>query len=440
MKLSGELFGIFIGAMLVNNFTLAYFLGLCPFFGVTWRLETAFRLGLANIFVMLITSLAAWVLETFVLVHAPYLRLIAFIVVIASTVQFVEMFIKKVAPAPLPRPRHLPAPDHHQLRHPRPGAVPDQPRLRAAPGPRLRPRRRRRADAGAGADGGPARGVGALRRAVPAARHGDEPADRRPPVAGLHGLCGALRERFVMAGGWLGDVAAVAGLAALCGGWVALQAWVARWDPCQPGVEGNCGCKGWKAAGEGKTCTRKTAGSAAGEAELVRFPCAPVAAGGASVCGTGRGRGSRPGNSSLSEDYEGGLASASAGRYRRTTPIGSPLARSRRPSPGAPPPSLIVGRVSCAEEVSWKVESSSIRRFNTANRSSAAPGFRWFGYWQSSPGECPKQDVMAEYDLDREDLLAVFRYAAELIDREKVHPLPATSVHTHLRSTLASSS
>ena len=98
MELGGELVGIFIGAMLVNNFTLAYFLGLCPFFGVTGRLETAFRLGLANIFVMLITSLAAWLLETYVLVHAPYLRLIAFIVVIASTVQFVEMFIKKVAP------------------------------------------------------------------------------------------------------------------------------------------------------------------------------------------------------------------------------------------------------------------------------------------------------------------------------------------------------
>ena len=96
--MGGELLGIFVGAMLVNNFTLAYFLGLCPFFGVTGRLVTAFRLGLANIFVMLITSFAAWFLESFVLVHVPYLRLIAFIVVIASTVQFVEMFVKKVAP------------------------------------------------------------------------------------------------------------------------------------------------------------------------------------------------------------------------------------------------------------------------------------------------------------------------------------------------------
>jgi electron transport complex protein RnfA len=94
----GSLVGIFVGAMLVNNFTLAYFLGLCPFLGVTGKLQTAFRLGLANIFVMLITSLAAWLLETFILVYAPYLRLIAFIVVIASTVQFVEMFVRKASP------------------------------------------------------------------------------------------------------------------------------------------------------------------------------------------------------------------------------------------------------------------------------------------------------------------------------------------------------
>jgi electron transport complex protein RnfA len=94
----GELVFIFVSASLINNFTLAYFLGLCPFFGVTGRLDTAFRLGLANIFVLLITSLAAWFLNSFILVHAPYLRLISFIVVIASTVQFVEMVIKKLSP------------------------------------------------------------------------------------------------------------------------------------------------------------------------------------------------------------------------------------------------------------------------------------------------------------------------------------------------------
>lgn len=94
-----ELIGIFIGALLVNNFVLSYFLGLCPFFGVSGRLQTAFRLGMATTFVMLVTSMAAWVLNVTVLVHAPYLRLISFILVIASAVQFVEMVIKKVSPA-----------------------------------------------------------------------------------------------------------------------------------------------------------------------------------------------------------------------------------------------------------------------------------------------------------------------------------------------------
>lgn len=95
----GNLFWIFASAAVINNFTLAYFLGLCPFFGVSKRIETAFRLGLANIFVMLITSVCAWFLNTFVLQYAPYLRLMTFIVVIASTVQFVEMAIKKLSPA-----------------------------------------------------------------------------------------------------------------------------------------------------------------------------------------------------------------------------------------------------------------------------------------------------------------------------------------------------
>lgn len=93
-----QLAWIFVSAVLVNNFTLAYFLGLCPFFGVSSRLETAFRLGLATIFVLVITSVCAWALNSFILPYAPYLRLISFIVVIASTVQFVEMVIRKMAP------------------------------------------------------------------------------------------------------------------------------------------------------------------------------------------------------------------------------------------------------------------------------------------------------------------------------------------------------
>ena len=90
---------IFVGAMLVNNFTLSYFLGLCPFLGVSGRIETAVRMGMANIFVLTVTSICAWFLNKYVLVHAPYLQLISYIVVIASTVQFVEMAIKKMSPA-----------------------------------------------------------------------------------------------------------------------------------------------------------------------------------------------------------------------------------------------------------------------------------------------------------------------------------------------------
>ncbi|MDP6693768.1 MAG: Rnf-Nqr domain containing protein [Phycisphaerales bacterium] len=93
-----DLAWIFISALLVNNFTLYYFLGLCPFFGVSSRVSVAIRLGFATIFVMIITSLAATFLTTFVLPHAPYLKLISFIIVIASTVQFVEMVIKKLSP------------------------------------------------------------------------------------------------------------------------------------------------------------------------------------------------------------------------------------------------------------------------------------------------------------------------------------------------------
>ena len=94
----GDLFLILISAMLVTNFTLFYFLGLCPFMGVSAKVGTALRMGLANIFVMTITSLVASFLNQFVLPHAPYLQTISFIVVIASLVQIVEMTIKKFSP------------------------------------------------------------------------------------------------------------------------------------------------------------------------------------------------------------------------------------------------------------------------------------------------------------------------------------------------------
>lgn len=94
----GHLSWIFVSTVLVNNFTLVMFLGLCSFFGVTGKVETAWRLGVANTFVLLLTAVSAWFLNTFVLQQTPFLRTIAFIVVIASAVQIVEMAVKKYVP------------------------------------------------------------------------------------------------------------------------------------------------------------------------------------------------------------------------------------------------------------------------------------------------------------------------------------------------------
>ena len=94
------LWSIFVNASLINNFVLAYFLGICPFLGVSGKLETATRMGGAVTFVMLVSSTCAYGIHRLLIaIEAPYLELISFIAVIASTVQLVEMFIKKVSPA-----------------------------------------------------------------------------------------------------------------------------------------------------------------------------------------------------------------------------------------------------------------------------------------------------------------------------------------------------
>ena len=95
----GDLLWILVSTALVNNFTLMMFLGLCPFLGVSGKIDTGFRMGIANTFVLVMTSIAVWVLNTYILRAAPYLQLISFIVVIASLVQIVEMVIKKLSPA-----------------------------------------------------------------------------------------------------------------------------------------------------------------------------------------------------------------------------------------------------------------------------------------------------------------------------------------------------
>jgi electron transport complex protein RnfA len=95
-----SLWSIFLNAALVNNFVLAYFLGICPFFGVSSQLATATRMGGAVSFVMLVASVCAFLINGLLdAVNAPYLRIISYILVISSTVQLVEMLMKKLSPA-----------------------------------------------------------------------------------------------------------------------------------------------------------------------------------------------------------------------------------------------------------------------------------------------------------------------------------------------------
>jgi electron transport complex protein RnfA len=91
---------IFLNSLLINNFVLSAFLGICPFLGVSAKIETASRMGMAVTFVMLVSSICAYGVHSLLIaINAPYLELISFIVIIASAVQLVEMFVKKFSPA-----------------------------------------------------------------------------------------------------------------------------------------------------------------------------------------------------------------------------------------------------------------------------------------------------------------------------------------------------
>ena len=96
-----ELFLIFIGAMLVNNFVLSQFLGICSFIGVSKKKDAAVGMGLAVTFVMVLASIISWLVYNLVLekLNITYLKTIVFVLVIASLVQFVEMVVKKYSPS-----------------------------------------------------------------------------------------------------------------------------------------------------------------------------------------------------------------------------------------------------------------------------------------------------------------------------------------------------
>ncbi|GKH46909.1 MULTISPECIES: electron transport complex protein RnfA [Anaerotruncus] len=92
---------ILVGAVLVNNYVLAKFLGICPFLGVSKKLDSAFGMSVAVIFVMALATAVTWPIYTYILVPKglSYLQTIVFILIIAALVQFVEIALKKYIPA-----------------------------------------------------------------------------------------------------------------------------------------------------------------------------------------------------------------------------------------------------------------------------------------------------------------------------------------------------
>ncbi len=92
---------LIISAAVVNNFVLTYFVGVCPFIGVSKKIDSALSMGIAVTFVMTITATVTWLINRYILIGLglPFLEYVSYIVVIASLVQFVEMFIKKTSPA-----------------------------------------------------------------------------------------------------------------------------------------------------------------------------------------------------------------------------------------------------------------------------------------------------------------------------------------------------
>jgi len=96
----GNLFAIIIGSIFINNFIFAKFLGICPFMGVSKKIESSIGMGMAVTFVMTLASAVTWIVYYYLLVpfNLEYLQTISFILIIASLVQFVEMVVRKTSP------------------------------------------------------------------------------------------------------------------------------------------------------------------------------------------------------------------------------------------------------------------------------------------------------------------------------------------------------
>ena len=107
-----------LAGIFVNNYVMSQFLGICPFLGVSKKVDTAAGMGMAVIFVMALAAAAAWLVYNLILVplNITFLYNIAFILLIASLVQFVEMFLKKICTCSVSGSGCIPAPDYNKLR------------------------------------------------------------------------------------------------------------------------------------------------------------------------------------------------------------------------------------------------------------------------------------------------------------------------------------
>lgn len=95
-----EMLILLIGASIVNNFVLVRFLGICPFLGMTRQLDTAFGMGVAASFVLMLSAMAAWLMQTYILVplSLEFMQIVVFILMIACLVQLLEMVLRKMLP------------------------------------------------------------------------------------------------------------------------------------------------------------------------------------------------------------------------------------------------------------------------------------------------------------------------------------------------------
>lgn len=97
----GQIVSLALGAILIENFIFSKFLGICPFMGVSKKVDTALGMGVAVIFVMTVASIVCYLVNSLLLVHfnLEFMQTVAYILVIASLVQFVEMFLQKMIPS-----------------------------------------------------------------------------------------------------------------------------------------------------------------------------------------------------------------------------------------------------------------------------------------------------------------------------------------------------